>query len=94
MKIKITIEWQIIIVIVAFLIMVVCAVLFTIWQNPIWIAVLITTIIVWALLGLTAFIFIIVPLIRFQAAPDLAQKNYNLELRIREFEREHERLKK
>lgn len=94
MSLKMSIEWKILIVIGAFLIIVICAILFTIWQNPIWIAFLIASIITWALLGLSAFIFVFVPLIRFQAAPDLALKNYESSKKIRELELELERLKK
>lgn len=86
--IKIALEWKILLVGASYFLIGFAALLLMFWNNPIWIGILIGCIFIWVFIGFGSFIFVIVPLIRFQAAPDLAKKNYDLEQKIREFEKE------
>ena len=90
--IKIALEWKILLVGGSYILIGFAALLLIFWNNPIWIGVLIASIFTWVFIGFGSFIFVIVPLIRFQSAPDLAKKNYDLELKIKEFEKERRRI--
>ena len=89
---KIDLEWKILLVVISYILIGFAALLLMFWNNPIWIGVLIGIIFTMVITGLGSFVFVIVPLIRFQAAPDLAKKNYDLELKIKEFEKEKRRI--
>ena len=90
-KIEITLEQKASLVIISFFLIVISAILFNFWENPVWIGFLIGTIIFWALIGLITFVSFLVKFIQYTSVPEFEKtekEKKELEIKIKELENE------